>query len=92
MGQLTHPNIVQAYDFGNDQGYVFFSMEYMAGGSLDELLHFTDCILPIGALALMIDVAKGLAFAETMGIVHRDIKPENLFWMFQGPPKLVTLA
>ena len=77
-GRLNHARVVQVYDVNQVEGHLFYSMEFMPGGSLGELLYHTDMLLPVGALSLMKDVASGLEYAEEKGIVHRDIKPENI--------------
>ncbi|MDI6732524.1 MAG: FHA domain-containing serine/threonine-protein kinase [Planctomycetota bacterium] len=77
--QLNHSNIVQVYDVGRvpDDIY-YFSMEFMSGGSIQELLVRKQRLNPYLATKIMLDAAKGLSFAEKKGIVHRDIKPDNL--------------
>ena len=77
-GRLNHARVVQVYDVNQVEGHLFYSMEFMPGGSLGELLYHTDRLLPVGALNLLKDVASGLEYAEEKGIVHRDIKPENI--------------
>lgn len=77
-GSLNHPNIVQVYDVGFANDIRFYSMEYMAKGSVEDLLR-KHGKLPVGhALAVTFDAARGLEYAERKHIVHRDIKPENL--------------
>jgi serine/threonine protein kinase len=77
-GQLNHPNIVQVYDVGFSKDVRFYSMEFMAKGSVEDLLR-QHGKLPVGhALAIAFDATRGLEYAERKGIVHRDIKPDNL--------------
>lgn len=91
-GKLAHPCIVRVDDVGEDRGLYYISMEYLAGGSMEDLLNHTDRILPVGALAMMKDVAKGLQYAESQGIVHRDIKPDNLMLDDDGRVKICDLG
>ena len=91
-GKLNNPHIVQVFDVGEDKGTYYMSMEYLPGGSMEDLLNHTDRILPIGALTLMRDVARGLQFAEANHIVHRDIKPDNLMLDSEGHVKIGDLG
>lgn len=77
-GALSHPNIVQVYDVGVHEDIYFFSMEYIPGGSVEDILN-SDKMIPAGrALRIVRDAAQGLEYAESKGIIHRDIKPGNL--------------
>ena len=75
---LTHPNILPILDNGEAAGSLFFVMPLIAGESLHARLE-REGQLPIDeAIAIVRDVAAGLAYAHDHGIVHRDIKPENI--------------
>jgi serine/threonine protein kinase len=91
-GRLNHPNIVRVDDVGEYLGLHYMAMEYLAGGSMEDLLNHTDRILPVGALSMVQDVAKGLQYAESQGIVHRDIKPDNLMLDGDGRVKICDLG
>ena len=92
--QLNHPNVVQVFDVGTVGGLHFFSMEFMEGGAVQDLLsqsedsrlHWTE------ALPLVMDSARGLVFAERHGIVHRDIKPDNLMLTVENKVKIGDLG
>ncbi len=77
-GKLNHPNIVAVYDVGNDGDIYYYSMEYVTGGSLQEVLAGEQQMDVDMALNAVHDAACGLEYAEKMGIIHRDIKPDNL--------------
>ncbi|MBI5778553.1 MAG: protein kinase [Planctomycetes bacterium] len=78
-GQLNHNNIVQVYDVGRTpEDIYYFSMEYMSGGSIQELLIKRTRLPLFQSVKMMLDAAAGLSYAEKKGIVHRDIKPDNL--------------
>jgi serine/threonine protein kinase len=91
-GQMNHPNIVQVYDVGTDAGLHFFSMEFMEGGSAQDVIGKDGRIPWEQALDMMIDAAKGLVFAERNDIVHRDIKPDNLMLTDDGSVKIGDLG
>ncbi|MCK4908684.1 MAG: protein kinase [Planctomycetes bacterium] len=76
--QLNHTNIVQVYDIGKFKNWYYFLMEFVPGGSIQEMVSRKKKLPPETAIAMMIDAARGLEYAEKKGIVHRDIKPDNL--------------
>ncbi len=89
---LNHPNIIQVYDVGEDQGYFYFSMEYAKGGSLQSLIAGGKSLPWQEALSFMYDTALGLEYAEKKKIVHRDIKPDNLMLTEEKHIKIVDLG
>jgi serine/threonine-protein kinase len=85
-GQLTHPNIVTAYDANTVNGRYFLVMEYVNGPNLDQLVRRRGR-LPVGlACDLIRQAALGLQYAFERGMVHRDIKPANLLAQ-RGPTR-----
>jgi serine/threonine-protein kinase len=76
--QLSHPNIVQIYAIGEDQGVHYFSMEYVKGRSLADLVEQEGFLTSGRALPIIEQAAEALAVAHDAGIVHRDIKPANI--------------
>jgi hypothetical protein len=94
--RLSHPNIVQVYDAGEDEldgrEVSYIVVEYVPGGDLKALI---DRRGPLpGAILSRIgaDVAAGLAHAHERGIVHRDIKPQNVLMDEYGSPKLTDFG
>ena len=94
--RLSHPNVVQVYDAGEDEldGHEvsYIVVEYLQGGDLKDLI---DRRGPLpGAMLARIgaDVADGLAHAHERGIVHRDIKPQNVLLDQYGSPKLTDFG
>jgi serine/threonine-protein kinase len=90
--KLAHPNVASAFGVGQDGPLHYFVMEYMAGGSLQEKIDREGRVAPDRAVPMLMDVARGLAYAGEHGIVHRDIKPENLMLDEQGVTKIVDLG
>lgn len=81
-GSLHHPNIVEIIDSGQDQGRFYLVMELVPDGSLRLLLRERTASgsplpLPEG-IGLVLQAARGLAYAHERGMVHRDVKPDNL--------------
>ena len=76
---LNHPNVLGVYDWGQDN-VPFLVSEYLAGGSLRSLLDAVGVLSPSQGLLVALEVARGLDYAHTQGLVHRDIKPANLLF------------
>jgi serine/threonine protein kinase len=75
--QLAHPNIVQVYEFGEQDECPYLTMEYVAGGSLSQKLKGSP--LNSGDAARLVEIiARAVHFAHQRGIIHRDLKPENI--------------
>ncbi|GEM_PF-1326531 len=77
IAQLRHPNIVQIFDIGENDGRPFFAMEYVEGGTLSDFLQRTPQA-PMFAAHLTEVLARALLHAHLHGIVHRDFKPSNV--------------
>jgi serine/threonine-protein kinase len=75
---LSHPNIVQVFDIGEDAGRPFIVMEYVAGGTLADVLRRERRLAPMRVAAIARQCCAGLVCAHGAGLVHRDIKPHNL--------------
>ncbi len=89
---LNHPNVVQVYDVGRENGRYYFSMEYVPGGSLEERLAENGPPPWTDALNWMIDASNALIFAAKREILHRDVKPDNLMLAEDGSAKLCDLG
>ncbi len=78
--RLSHPNIVEIYDYGEtDEGTFFYVMEYLDGLNLGELVAQYGPLPPGRVVHLLAQVCDGLAEAHATGLIHRDIKPTNIF-------------
>ncbi|PRX97010.1 serine/threonine-protein kinase [Allonocardiopsis opalescens] len=84
IARLTHPNIVQVYDQGTDQGQVYLTMEYVPGRTLRDLLAARGRLTAADALQVLVPVLAALGAAHQNGIVHRDVKPENVLLTNDG--------
>ncbi len=89
---LSHPNIVQIFFIGEDNGNPYFVMEYVSGRSLDELLRTEGQIDNPRASQIILQAAHGLAAAHDKGIIHRDIKPANLILDDRGMLKIADFG
>jgi serine/threonine protein kinase len=86
--RLSHPNVVQVYDVGEDEGRPFIVMEYVPGRTLAESgkLEFTE------AVQLGLQACAGLQHAHQAGLVHRDVKPGNLLLSETGVLKIADFG
>ena len=84
VARLIHPNIVQFYDTGVDDGRHYIVMEYVEGRSGAQILHRQGPVEPEMAAEIGIQACAGLDYAHRRGIIHRDVKPGNL--MIVGGP------
>jgi serine/threonine-protein kinase len=92
VASLSHPNIVQIYDFGIDGNQPFIVMEYLVGDSLRSVLNHVP-LLPVPAAAdLAVQSLSALSQAHHLGIVHRDLKPSNILVSPTGDVKLVDFG
>ena len=78
LGQLNHPNIVQALDAGEHDGQHYLVMEFVEGSDLSEVVRSCSPLSVADACELIAQAATGLQYAHEHGFVHRDIKPSNL--------------
>ncbi len=84
VAKLIHPNIVQVYDTGVDEGRHYIVMEYVEGRSGAQILQRNGAVEPETAAEIGIQACAGLDYAHRRGIIHRDVKPGNL--MVVGGP------
>ncbi len=89
--RLQHPNFVQIFEINEVNGRPFFSMEYVSGGSLADLL--TRQALPVRQAAELVEtLARAVHAAHECGIVHRDLKPSNVMLTADGVPKIADFG
>jgi len=84
VAKLIHPNIVQVYDTGIDEGRHYIVMEYVEGRSGAQILQRQGPVEPETAAEIGVQACAGLDYAHRRGIIHRDVKPGNL--MVVGGP------
>ncbi|MEX2046803.1 MAG: serine/threonine-protein kinase [Chloroflexota bacterium] len=80
LAQLKHPGIVSVFDVGEVDNLPYIVMEYLAGGSLKARIERTGPLKAGEAARIAIEVANGLAFAHSKGIIHADLKPSNILF------------
>src|SRR6266702_3890111 len=88
---LNHPCIVPIYEVGERDGSCYFSMKFVEGGQLDELVKHTPISIR-QAVELIAKVARTVHYAHEHGILHRDIKPGNILLDKRGEPHLTDFG
>ena len=90
--QCSHPNLIQVHDVGQAGGYYFYSMEFVGGPTLKQVLAQHGPLAEKVALGYMVKIAAALEEAHEKDIVHRDVKPDNILLTERGEPKLADLG
>lgn len=91
LARLSHPQIVTVHDFGDVDGLYYFTMEYVDGRNLRDLLQAGP--LPAAqARAIVLQICDALQYAHDEGLVHRDIKPENVLLDKKGRVKIADFG
>jgi serine/threonine protein kinase/tetratricopeptide (TPR) repeat protein len=88
---LEHPSIIPIYEVGERDGSCYFSMQFVEGGQLDEIVRRTPISIR-QAVELIAKVARTVHYAHEHGILHRDIKPGNILLDKQGEPHLTDFG
>jgi eukaryotic-like serine/threonine-protein kinase len=82
---LSHPNVVEIYDYGHSaEGHFYYAMEFIEGINLGELITREGALPVPRALRILRQLCAGLAAAHAAGLVHRDVKPENIMIFQRG--------
>ena len=91
-GSLNHPNIVQVYMVGEENGINYIAQEYVQGRTLKDYMNRKGPMEVKIALHILRQVASALQVASENGIVHRDIKPENILLTNKGEAKVADFG
>ncbi len=89
---LSNANIVGVFDWGEQDGTYFIVMEYVDGPSLAQVLRADGPLHPNRAAEIASEVAGGLGFAHSRGVVHRDVKPGNVLLTKSGQAKVTDFG
>jgi tRNA A-37 threonylcarbamoyl transferase component Bud32 len=80
LAQLSHPNIVSVFDVGEVDNLPYIVMEHLPGGSIKARIERSGPLKAGEAVRIAVEVANGLAFAHSKGIIHADLKPSNILF------------
>jgi len=84
VAALNHPNVLQCYDWGEEDGRPFLVLEFLAGGSLRQVIDHGVLLSQSQAVRVGMEATAGLDYAHRRGFIHRDIKPPNLLFDADG--------
>lgn len=90
LAALSHPNVVQVFEVGEDRGRLYLTMEYVPGRTLRQWLPSQPPTAEI--VARLLEAARGLAAAHAAGLLHRDIKPSNIYVGHDGRARLLDFG
>jgi serine/threonine-protein kinase len=91
-GNLDHPNIVKVFDLGFEGGLPFIVQEFLSGQDLDHLIARDRFLTHPEKLLALLQIARGLEYAHSQGVVHRDVKPSNVRILDDGTAKLLDFG
>ena len=90
--KLIHPNIVTAFDAGEQGGIHYLVMEYVDGPSLNQVIKNHGPLSHEKAIDFVLQAARGLSYSHSCGMIHRDIKPSNLIQDADGTVKILDMG
>lgn len=91
-GRLEHPNIIIVYNIEEGDDRACLVMEYLGGGSLDDLIETNGQLDVRTSIQIMLGVLTGLDAAHSIQVVHRDIKPQNILFGIGSAPKITDFG
>ncbi|WP_027363621.1 Stk1 family PASTA domain-containing Ser/Thr kinase [Desulfotruncus alcoholivorax] len=92
VASLSHPNIVNIHDVGQEDGIHYLVMEYVRGDNLKEIINKNGRLSPDEAIRFAVQVCDALEHAHQHNIVHRDVKPHNILVTEEGRAKLTDFG
>ena len=92
VSNLSHPNIVEVYDVGEEDGQYYIVMEYIEGKTLKQLLKKRESLTLPEVIDIMTQLTDGISHAHESYIIHRDIKPQNIMIEDDGRIKITDFG
>ena len=89
---LSHPNIVEIYDVGEDDGDYYIVMEYVEGKNLKQLLKKREKLTTAEVVDIMLQITSAMGAAHDSLIIHRDLKPQNILIKDDGEIKITDFG
>ena len=89
---LSHPNIVEMYDVGEDNGTYYIVMEYIKGMTLKQLIKKRGALTLSECIDIMLQLTDGVDHAHASYIIHRDLKPQNIMIQDNGEIKITDFG
>lgn len=91
-GRLNHPNVVQIYEYGEDNGTAFIAMEFVEGRELKDYFDSNERFPMAEIVRIMGQLLEALDYSHKNGVVHRDIKPANIILLKDGTVKVADFG
>ncbi len=91
-GNLQHRNVTTVYDFGLEDDLPYLIQEYLSGEDLDVKIKRRDFLPYPEKLFYLLQIARGLAYAHSKGVIHRDMKPANIRILEDGTTKIMDFG
>lgn len=92
ISALSHTNVVEVYDVGEDEGQHYIVMEMVRGTTLKELIHRRGALELNEAVSIMKQIALAVGEAHKAGVIHRDLKPQNILVKDDGTAKITDFG
>lgn len=92
VASLSHPNIVNIFDVGNDGDVYYIVMEYLDGKDLENIVHKVGSVDTNAALTILYNIGEALSYAHKNGIIHRDLKSKNIIINDDGIVKVADFG
>jgi eukaryotic-like serine/threonine-protein kinase len=91
-GNLQHRNVVTVYDFGTQNELPYLIQEFLSGEDLDRKIKRKELIPDAEKVLYLVQIARGLEYAHSKGVIHRDIKPANIRILEDGTAKIMDFG
>jgi len=91
-GNLHHPSVVTIYDFGREGDVAYLVQEFLTGEDLDRKIKRDEAMPYATKLGYLVQIAGGLEYAHSRGVVHRDVKPANVRVLSDGSCRLMDFG
>ncbi len=92
LANLTHTNIVQVYELKEFENFCYLVMEYLEGESLKSIISNKKPLSHLSKLEIARQIANGVSYAHSKGVIHRDLKPANIFIREDGVVKILDFG
>ena len=92
LANLTHTNIVQVYELKEFENFCYLVMEYLEGESLKSIIVNKKPLSRLSKLEIARQIANGVSYAHSKGVIHRDLKPANIFIREDGVVKILDFG
>ncbi len=91
-GGLHHPNVTVVHDFGYHDDVPYMVQEFLSGEDLSVIIRRRDAVPQLTKLRWLTDIARGLEYAHSKGVIHRDVKPSNIRILESGVAKVMDFG